>query len=44
MLYTTLYVLMLVGFLGCSLYTPGLKMRIIGILCLLINALLFYRR
>ena len=34
---------MLIGFAGCSAYVPGLKMKVIGGLLLIVNALLFWR-
>jgi len=43
MIYNILYVLMLVGFIGCSLYSPSLRMKAIGLLLALVNGLLFYK-
>ena len=38
-----LYVMMLVGFTGLSLRVPSLKMKIIGLLLAVVNALLFWK-
>jgi len=38
-----LYAMMLIGFAGLSLRIPSLKMKIIGILLTLVNALLFWK-
>lgn len=33
---------MVIGYLGCSLLVPGLKMKIVGILLVLVNGILFW--
>ncbi len=43
MLYWILYSMMLGGFLGLSLQVPDPKMKAIGILLTVVNALLFWR-
>ena len=43
MIYKTLYIMMLIGFAGCSAYAPGWKMKIVGLLLTGVNALLFWR-
>jgi len=43
MLYKIFYIMMLVGYLGLSLQTPDIKGKLIGILLLIANALIFWR-
>jgi len=42
-MYNLFYILMGIGFTGVVMYTPDLKSKIIGILCLLVNLLIFWR-
>jgi len=42
-MYTTFYYMMLIGYLGVSFQVPGLKMKCIGILLVITNALIFWR-
>lgn len=42
-MYNILYIMLLVGFLGCSLYSPSLRMKAVGILLTLVNGLLFFK-
>ena len=43
MLYSLLYVMMLIGFAGLSLQVPDLKMKVIGALLTLVNGILFWK-
>jgi hypothetical protein len=43
MIYKLFYILMLVGYLGLSLQTPDIKGKLIGIVLLIANALIFWR-
>jgi hypothetical protein len=43
MIYKLFYMMMLVGYLGLSLQTPDIKGKLIGILLLIVNALIFWR-
>lgn len=43
MIYYSLYGMMLTGFLGCSLYAPDVKMKVVGLLLTVVNAVLFWR-
>lgn len=43
MIYKICYILMLVGYLGLSLQTPDIKGKLIGIVLLIANALIFWR-
>ena len=43
MIYKLFYTLMLVGYLGLSLQTPDIKGKLIGIILLIANALIFWR-
>jgi hypothetical protein len=43
MIYKLFYILMLIGYLGLSLQTPDIKGKLIGILLLIVNALIFWR-
>jgi len=43
MLYWIFYIMMLIGYLGVSLLVPGLKIKTIGILLVMVNALIFWR-
>lgn len=36
-----LYIMMVIGYGGVSLYCPGLKMKLVGILLTIVNAILF---
>lgn len=38
-----LYYMMVVGFLGCAVNVPTMKMKIVGLLLTVVNALLFYQ-
>ncbi len=38
-----LYYMMVIGFLGCAINVPSMKLKIIGILLTAVNALLFYQ-
>jgi len=42
-MYYLFYIMMFIGFLGCSLSNPDLKMKIIGILLAIVNLILFWR-
>jgi len=42
-IYYTFYVMMLIGYLGVSLGSPTFKLKLIGLLLLLVNALVFYK-
>jgi hypothetical protein len=42
-MYHVLYFMMLIGFLGVSLYSQNIKMLLIGILLTIVNAILFWR-
>ena len=37
-----LYWMMVVGYLGCSMYAPSIKMKIVGFLLTIVNAMLFW--
>ena len=37
-----LYYMMVVGFLGCSINSPTLKLKVIGLLLCVVNALIFW--
>lgn len=43
MIHKILYGMMLIGFLGLSIQAPTLKMKIIGILLFIVNAILFWK-
>lgn len=43
MIYKIFFYMMIVGYLGCSLNTDNLKLKVIGILITLVNILLFYK-
>lgn len=43
MLYKILYTMMLVGYLGLSIQHSSPRMKIIGILLAIVNALLFWK-
>lgn len=43
MIYNIFYYIMLLGYLGVTIYQPDLKTKIIGIFLLLVNALIFRR-
>jgi len=43
MIYKLFYIMMLLGYLGLSLQTPDIKGKVIGILLLVVNALIFWR-
>jgi len=36
------YWMMVFGYLGCSILVPGMKMKSVGILLTIVNALLFW--
>ncbi len=40
---TIFYIMMLIGFVGLSLQTADIKMKIIGVLLTVVNALIFWR-
>jgi len=42
-MYDLFYLLMIIGYLGVSIQTPSLKMKIVGILLTIINAIIFWR-
>jgi len=42
-MYNTFYYMMLIGYLGVSVQTPSLKLKGVGILLLIVNALIFWR-
>jgi hypothetical protein len=42
-MYTTFYVLMIVGYGGLTFMAPDIKSKLIGILLLAVNALVFYK-
>jgi len=42
-MYYFLYSIMLIGYIGVSLQAPDLKMKIIGILLTVVNAMIFYK-
>lgn len=37
------YYMMLIGFLGCGINSPSLKLKVIGVLLCAVNALIFWR-
>lgn len=37
-----LYWMMVIGYAGCALMVPGLKMKAVGILLTVVNAILFW--
>jgi len=43
MAYNIFYWMMLIGYLGISIQTPSLKMKMIGILLTIVNGLLFLK-
>jgi len=43
MVYWICYWIMLIGYAGVSLGTSDIKMRLIGILLIIVNALLFWK-
>ena len=43
MMYNIFYLLMLIGFGGVSAGSPDIKGKVIGILLLIVNALIFYK-
>jgi len=43
MIYKIFYYMMLIGYLGVSIQNSSFKMKIIGVLLLIINGLLFWR-
>lgn len=43
MVYKIFYYMMLVGYLGVAIQVPGLKMKIIGILLVIVNGLIFLK-
>ena len=43
MIYQIFYYLMLIGYLGLLLLSSDIKSKIIGILLLIVNALIFWR-
>ena len=43
MLYKLFYILMLIGYGGLTMIAPDIKNKIIGILLLLVNGILFWR-
>ena len=43
MMHKIFYSMMLIGYAGCSLSMPGWKMKIIGILLIAVNAVMFYK-
>jgi len=43
MIYWIFYVAMIVGYAGVSLQNPDAKMRIIGILLVVVNGILFWK-
>lgn len=43
MMYYILYGLMVIGYAGVSFYAPDFKMKVIGILLTVVNALLFWK-
>lgn len=43
MIYKICYCLMLIGYLGLSLQTPDIKGKLIGILLLIANGLIFWK-
>lgn len=43
MIYKIFFVMMVVGYLGCSLSTNELKIKIIGLLITVVNIILFYK-
>jgi len=42
-MYNLFYSLMLIGYFGVSIQVPSLKMKIVGILLLLVNAIIFVK-
>jgi len=42
-MYKLFYIMMLIGYLGLSLQTPDIKGKLIGVLLLIVNVLIFYR-
>lgn len=43
MMYQILYWMMVIGYFGISVSTPTLRLKIIGLLLTVVNALLFWR-
>ena len=43
MIYKLFYTMMLIGYLGLSLQTPDIKGKLVGIILLISNALIFWR-
>lgn len=43
MIYNIFYYMMLIGYLGVSIQVPSLKMKIIGILLVIVNGVLFWK-
>jgi len=41
--YNIFFILMLIGYAGLSIFSPGLKTKIIGILLWFVNFLIFYK-
>lgn len=42
-MYYLFYAMMVIGFGACSWYSPDIKMKLIGSLLTIVNALLFWR-
>jgi len=42
-MYSTFYILMLVGFAGVSFYSVDLKSKLLGVLIFFVNAIIFWR-
>ena len=42
-MYKLFYILMLVGYFGVSMQVPTWKMKSVGILLLIVNAIIFYK-
>ena len=43
MMYKIFYTMMMLGYLGCSIQIPGLKMKIVGILLTIANGIILYK-
>lgn len=42
MIAKTFYYMMVVGYFGCAMTVPSMKMKVVGILLTVVNGILFY--
>jgi len=42
-MYKLFYFMMVIGYFGCAISVPTFKLKVIGILLTIVNALLFYK-